>query len=56
MGRDSNKLRVVRALRYAILAIVCTLLVQSKPTFGQVDEGAITGSVQDRERRGDTQR
>ena len=47
MGRDSNELRVVRALRYAILAIVCILLVQSKPIYGQVDEGAITGTVQD---------
>ena len=38
---------MVRALRYAVLAIVCILLVQSKPSYGQVDEGAITGTIQD---------
>src|SRR5438874_2012299 len=47
MVSDSSKLRVVRALRYAVLAIVCILLVQSKPSYGQVDEGAITGTVLD---------
>src|SRR4051812_34216733 len=47
MVSDSSKLRVVRALRYAVLAIVCILLVQGKPSYGQVDEGAITGTIQD---------
>jgi|KBSMisStandDraft_5_1062788.scaffolds.fasta_scaffold08296_2 hypothetical protein len=47
MGRDFSELQVVRALRCAVLAIVCVLLVQSQPAFGQVDEGAITGTVQD---------
>ncbi|WP_239461449.1 TonB-dependent receptor [Occallatibacter savannae] len=47
MGRDSSKLKMVRALRYAVLAIVCILVIQTKPMYGQVDEGAITGTVQD---------
>jgi len=47
MGRDFSELQVVKALRCAVLAIVCILLVQSKAAFGQVDEGAITGTIQD---------
>jgi len=47
MGREFSELRLTRALRYAILAIACVLLLQSNPVFGQVDQGAITGAVQD---------
>ena len=47
MGRDFRKNTLVKALRYVVLAAVCVLLVQSKSTYGQVDEGAITGAVQD---------
>ena len=47
MGRDFSELRVMRALRCALLAIVCVLFLQSNPIYGQVDEGAITGTVQD---------
>jgi hypothetical protein len=47
MGRGISRLQLVRALRCAVLAIACVLLVQSKSAFGQVDEGAITGTVQD---------
>ena len=47
MGRDFRKNTLVKALRYVVLIAVCVLLVQSKPTYGQVDEGSITGTVQD---------
>jgi len=47
MGRDFSKLQLVRALRIAVLVIACVLLAQSKSTYGQVDEGSITGTVQD---------
>jgi hypothetical protein len=47
MGRDFRKNTLVKALRYVVLAAVCVLLVQSKSTYGQVDEGAITGAIQD---------
>src|SRR6185503_13790820 len=47
MGRDFSRLQLVRGLRFAVLAIVCILLVQSKSALGQVDEGSITGTVQD---------
>jgi hypothetical protein len=47
MGRDFSKLQLVRAFRIAVLAIACVLLAQSKSTYGQVDEGSITGTVQD---------
>src|ERR1035437_5858865 len=47
MGLDRKTLRCLRAFSYLILICVCFLLCQSRNAFGQVDEGAITGTVQD---------
>jgi hypothetical protein len=47
MGRNAKKSPLVRAIRYAVLAWSCVLLVQSRYAIGQVDEGAITGTVLD---------
>jgi hypothetical protein len=38
---------LLNAIRCAVLGCLCILLVQSRPALGQVDEGAITGTVQD---------
>jgi hypothetical protein len=47
MGRSSRKFQLARVLQCAVVACSCILLVQSKSANGQVDEGAITGTVQD---------
>jgi hypothetical protein len=46
MGRDRN-ISWIRKLGLLTLACLCFLLFQSQYAFGQVDEGAITGTVQD---------
>ncbi len=47
MGRNSGKVLFLNSLRCAVLGGLCVLLVQSRPALSQVDEGAITGTVQD---------
>jgi Carboxypeptidase regulatory-like domain/TonB dependent receptor len=47
MGRNSRKFQLLRALRFAVLACLWIPLAQSRCAYGQVDEGAITGTVQD---------
>jgi Carboxypeptidase regulatory-like domain len=47
MGRNPRKFQLWRALRFAVLACFCIPLAQSRYAYSQVDEGAITGTVQD---------
>ena len=47
MGCNSKKPHIVRALHCAVLACLCILLLQSRSVRAQVDEGSITGTVQD---------
>jgi hypothetical protein len=47
MGLDRNAGRWFRLLGYITLTCFCFLLLQSRYAFGQVDEGSITGTVQD---------
>ena len=47
MGLDRNKLRCLRTLGFAVLTCLSFLVVQNRYAFGQVDEGAISGTVQD---------
>ncbi len=47
MGLDRKIVRWFRSLGYLTLASLCFLLVQSPCVFGQVDQGSITGVVQD---------
>jgi Carboxypeptidase regulatory-like domain/TonB dependent receptor len=47
MGLDRKNLRCLRAFGYVVLTCLCLFLVQSRCAFGQVDEGAITGTVLD---------
>ena len=47
MGLDRNAVSWVRAFGCLTLAFLCLLLVPSRYAFGQVDEGAISGTVQD---------
>jgi Carboxypeptidase regulatory-like domain/TonB-dependent Receptor Plug Domain len=47
MGRAHRTVVSVSTSVYLALACVCLLLVQAKPSFAQVDEGAITGTVTD---------
>jgi hypothetical protein len=47
MALDRNVVSWVKALGCITLAYFCFLLIQSQPAFGQVDEGAISGTVQD---------
>ena len=47
MGLDRKTSICLRAFSYLVLICVCFLLCQSRNAFGQVDEGAITGTVQD---------
>ena len=47
MALDRNVGRCVRAFSCLTLAAICLLLVPSRYAFGQVDEGSITGTVQD---------
>src|SRR6202046_2064928 len=47
MGHQIKVRRVVRFLAYLTLTCSLLLLTQSRPAFGQVDEGAINGTIQD---------
>ena len=47
MGLDRNAVSWARAFGCFALAFLCLLLVPSRYAFGQVDEGAISGTVQD---------
>jgi hypothetical protein len=47
MGLDRNAVSWVRAFGYITLTCLLFLLVQSRSAFGQVDEGAISGTIQD---------
>jgi hypothetical protein len=47
MAHDRNAVKWVRAFGCLTLAAICLLLVSSRYAFGQVDEGSITGTVQD---------
>src|SRR5271155_1320992 len=47
MGHDRSFLGLYRYFGYVTLIILCVLLVPSQSLFGQVDEGAITGTIQD---------
>jgi hypothetical protein len=47
MGLDRNAVRWFRQIGFLTLTCFCFLLVQSQHAFGQVDEGTITGTVQD---------
>ena len=47
MGLDRKTVRWFRPVGYLTLVCLCVFLVQSPHAFGQVDEGAITGTVQD---------
>jgi Carboxypeptidase regulatory-like domain len=47
MGFDRNLSRWFRSFGCITLTTLCVLLVQSPRAFGQVDEGSISGTVQD---------
>ena len=47
MALDRNVVRWFKSFGYLTLTCLCFLLVQSQYAFGQVDEGSITGTVQD---------
>jgi len=47
MAFDRNVFKWVRAFGCLTLAALCLLLVPNRYAFGQVDEGSITGTVQD---------
>jgi hypothetical protein len=47
MGWNGNKSYFVRAVSCAVLACFCILFIQGRNAFAQVDEGSITGTVQD---------
>jgi hypothetical protein len=47
MGHQIKVRRVFRFLAYLTLTCSLLLLTQSRPAFGQVDEGAINGTIQD---------
>ena len=47
MPRDRSALARFKSVGYLTLTVLFLLLVQSQRVFGQVDEGAITGTVQD---------
>ena len=47
MGRDRNAASWFRSLGYITLTCLCLLLLQSPRLFAQVDEGTITGVIQD---------
>ena len=47
MGRERKTSTWLRVAVCTTLTCFCFLLVQSRSAFGQVDEGAITGTVQD---------
>ena len=47
MGRERRTVNWLRVAVYTTLTCFCLLLVQGRSAFGQVDEGAITGTVVD---------
>ncbi len=47
MGLERKKLAWIRTFVYLTITCICFLLVQSRSVYGQVDEGSITGTVQD---------
>jgi hypothetical protein len=47
MGRERRTSNWLRVAVYTTLTCFCLLLVQGRTAFGQVDEGAITGTVLD---------
>jgi len=47
MGFNFDCFGRVRYFNYTVIACLCLLLAQSRCLWGQVDEGAITGTVQD---------
>ena len=47
MSRERRTFDWLIVAFYAILSCFCLLVVQGRSAFGQVDEGAITGSVVD---------
>lgn len=47
MGRERSTTRLSKSFRYVILTALLLLLLPSQCVFGQVDEGSITGLVQD---------
>jgi hypothetical protein len=47
MGLDRKAVRWVRTFGYLTLTCLLFLVVQSRYAFGQVDEGAISGTIQD---------
>lgn len=47
MGRYGKSFPFLRAVQLAVLACSCILFVQSRNAAAQVDEGSITGTVQD---------
>jgi hypothetical protein len=47
MGSERNSIRLFRYFGFLTLACVCLLLAGTPHMFGQVDEGAIAGTVQD---------
>jgi hypothetical protein len=47
MALDRNTVKRFRQLGFLTLTCLCFLLVRSQYAFGQVDEGSITGTVQD---------
>jgi hypothetical protein len=47
MRPDRNATSLFRSFCYSALTALCLLLIQSQRVFGQVDEGSITGAVQD---------
>lgn len=47
MGLDRKNVRWFRSLGYITVASLCFLLVQSRSALAQVDQGSVTGVVQD---------
>jgi hypothetical protein len=47
MGRDRQAFKCFRQIVYVTLTCLCFFLIHSQNGFGQVDEGSITGTVQD---------
>ncbi|HEY2861006.1 MAG TPA: carboxypeptidase-like regulatory domain-containing protein [Terracidiphilus sp.] len=47
MGLISRKFQLLRVVHTALLACACILFLQSRSAIGQVDEGAITGTIMD---------
>ncbi|MGB7548232.1 MAG: carboxypeptidase-like regulatory domain-containing protein, partial [Terracidiphilus sp.] len=47
MGLDRKTVGLLRVIGYTALTCLCFLLIQSQCAYGQVDEGAITGTVTD---------